>query len=404
MRLASALPLFLCSALLLWAPRAGAQLTIANEKVALTGEADPYGGLLPSDLKVFRLGDDGALLFHQDGASSSRLYSGTYAGVTRRLADGARATGNRPVTDFIFSDENDAGQLAVMAYDGGQRNIYLLTGTTLKTVAVAGAAAADDGDSTFLYEPALDRVGHLAFKADTDLSGQGIFFVDSAAKSPVLEKIAVVDNPAPGGGTFTFFDGRVSIAARQDGQGVVYFNATATDGAGPDAPGFFAALVAGGGAPAALTRIADGLHPEFAVNGVGQVVYYDSTAIYRADLTGSTMLAQAGDAAPGGDTFSLFGDAAINNAGTVVFQATTSASAPGLYVATAGGSDPIGCPRDGRRDRGAAVVWHAADQSKRLDRVQRGGHARSRRSRRSRARDVSLCFRWHHAGPGDRQR
>lgn len=337
MRFSFAIPVLLCSALLLLAPRAGAQVTITNEKVALTGEADPYGGLLPSDLKVFRLGDDGALLFHDDNFTSSRLYAGTYAGVTRRLADGAKATGNRPVTDFVLADENDPGQIAVMAYDGGQRNIYLLTGTTLKTVAVVGTAAASDGDSTALYEPALDPAGHLAFRADTDQSGMGIFFVDSAVPTPLLQKIAIVDGATPEGGTFNYFDYRVSVATKPNGAVVVYFNASNTDGAGIDGAGFYAAVV-GGGTPAALTRIADGLHPEFAANRVGQAVYHDSTGIYRAEIAGSTMLAQVDDPAPGGDTFSTFGDAAINDAGTVVFQATTaSAGAPGLYITTASG-------------------------------------------------------------------
>ncbi|HEV7401863.1 MAG TPA: hypothetical protein VGO11_03015 [Chthoniobacteraceae bacterium] len=334
MRLASVIPLFLCSVLFLLAPKAGAQVAIANEKVALTGEADPYGGLLPSDLTVFRLGDDGTVLFHQDGPTASRLYSGTYAGTARRLADGARATGNRPVTDFLFTAGNEAGQIALMAYDGGLRNIYLLTGTTLKTVVVQGADAAGDGEFSFLYDPSLDTVGNMAFKADTTQSGFGIFFVGGTATPPVVNKVAVAGAAAPEGGTFTFFDYRTRVATQRDGRVVVFFNAAMTDDLGVDGAGFYAALVGGG--PPTITRVANGLHTDFVANRVGQVVYVDFTAINLADVTGSTVLAQVGDAAPGGDTFSTFGDAAINDAGTVVFQATTTAGLPGLYVAAGG--------------------------------------------------------------------
>jgi hypothetical protein len=343
MRLLSALPLFLCSALLLLAPSAGAQVPIANEKVALTGKADPFGGLLPADLKVSRLGDDGALLFSSqfsrpDGLSVTRFYSGTYAGVARRLADGARATGNRPVTDFLFTAGNESGQIAVMGYDGGLRNIYLLTGAILKTLVVEGAAAADDGQFSYLYEPAMDTVGHLAFKADTTQSGMGIFVVDGTAPTPVVKKVASLDNAAPGGGTFTYFDHRLTIATRLDGKVVVFFNAATTDvDTGTDSAALYAAVVGGAG-PAAITRIADGLHTELVANRVGQVVYRDFSALYVAGLEGATVVAQQDDAAPGGDVFATFGEAAINDAGTVVFQATTaSMNFPGLYVTTGSG-------------------------------------------------------------------
>lgn len=337
MRYIFVIPLLLCSALLSLAPCADGQVAIINDKVGLSSEADPYGGVLPTGLMTFRLGDDGTLLFHRNDVSVNRLYSGTYAGVTRRLADGARATGNRPVYDFLPTAGNEKGQIAVMGYDAGRRNIYLLTGAVLKTVAAQGVEADGDGLLDFLYEPALDTNGHFAFKADTTQSGMGIFYVDSAATPPLVKKVAVVDATAPEGGTFTFFDHRVSVATQSDGKVVVFFNATTTDGAGNDSAGFYVALVGGGG-PAALSRVAEGLHTDFSANRVGQVVYHDFTTLSVADLNGSTVIARTDEPAPGGNTFSAFADAALNDAGTVVFQGRTYLAAdPALYTTTASG-------------------------------------------------------------------
>jgi hypothetical protein len=346
MRLPFAIPLFLCSALLLLAPQARAQGPIANEKVALTGEADPFGGLFPAGLKVFRLGDDGALLFHsliehENGLTTTRLYSGTYAGATRRLTDGARATGNRSVRDFLFCGANDSGQLAVMGYVGAARNIYLLTGATLKTLVVEGADAAGDGQFSYLNEPALETKGHVVFTAETTQSGMGLFILDAAATPPVVRKVAAVDEAAPEGGTFTFFDYRVSVATRSDWKIVIFFNAATTDGAGTDSTAFYAAVTGEAGQPA-IVRIADGLHTDFLANRAGQALYRDGTALYLAALSGATPIAQPGDPAPAGDTLAKIGEAAINDAGTVVFEATTAtAGTSGLYVRTASGTTQL---------------------------------------------------------------
>jgi hypothetical protein len=350
MRLPSAIPRFLCLALVLLTSWAAAQAPIANEKVALSGERDPFGGLFQPDLRIFRLGDDGALLFtsqffRTDGLQTTRLYSGTYAGATRRITDGARATGNRAVSDFLLTAANDSGQIAVMGYVGSARNIYLLTGTTLKTLVEEQADAVGNGQFAYLYDPAMDTWGLLAFKADIERPEQpdelptGIFVVDGTKTPPTLQKVAVVGNAVPGSGTFTDFDYRLSIATRPDNKVVVFFSAATIDADVPSA-GLYAAVVGGAGPAAVTPRIAEGLHPELAANRVGQVVFRDSDKLYLAGLesgdTGPTIIAQMDDAAPGGGLFSTFGEAAINDAGTVVFQAWTDTGVEGLYLLNAG--------------------------------------------------------------------
>lgn len=317
-------------------PAVDAQVAITNDKVAFSGEADPYGGLLPRQLKPFKLLDDGGLLFHQDDATVSRVYSGTYAGTVKRLANGAKATGNRLVTDFLLTDASEAGDAVVMGYDSdGHRNVYLLSGATLKTLALENADAASQGLFTFFYDPALDTKGHVVFKADTT-SDMGIFYVSAGAAMPTPAKVAVLDNPAPEGGTFTLFSHQVSVGTMLDGRVVVFFNASTTDGMGNDGSGFYAAVVGGAG-PAAVTRVADGLHEDFTFNRVGQAVYRDATALYLADVNGSTVIAAKDDAEPGGSLFGIFGEAAINDAGAVVFQASTEAGLAGLYAKTSAG-------------------------------------------------------------------
>ena len=234
---------------------------------------------------------------------------------------------------------NNSGLAAFDAFIGGatagtEFGLFRAGGGAVATIVRVGDAA--PGGGTFLdllisnQDPAINdrnfnNAGQAAFFALTD-TGTGVFLGGGATP----EAIARDGEAAPGGGTFDFFSSQAINAG-----GRVAFQGVTDAGAG---------LYAGGGggpltalvAPGAAAPDGNGTFSFFSVAGLndaGQVGFAgfldgtaggfdDDTGVFVAGSGGVVQVARGGQAAPGGGTYSFFGEPTVvlNGAGRVGFN------------------------------------------------------------------------------------
>jgi len=186
-------------------------------------------------------------------------------------------------------------------------------------------------------------------------------------------RIAASDDPAPGGGRFTNFYGPTSISR----SGNVAFSAAASF---PSSAGIylfsnsaFRSLVALGDAAPGGGRFDGSFFPFIALNDQLQLAF--AAAVTAPGRPGffqwseemTSAIAQSGDPAPGGDTFSFpFTPTvlyttyrpSVNNAGDVIFSGPLSSGYSGVYKFSGGEISRVAGPGD-QISRGGTII--AAD-------------------------------------------
>jgi hypothetical protein len=171
---------------------------------------------------------------------------------------------------------------------------------------------------------------------------KGVFLVTDGVAAPV----ALVGDPAPDSGGASYADfGGVSL----DVDGAVAFAATLSGGSAGgglflvDASGVRAVAVAGDPAPSGVGSYAGvpfldrhGLNDQGTLGFASQLSGGSASWGAFTDAGGSAaVVAVSGDPAPGtGASFSVFGPAALNQAGDAAFLASTSDGFVGAFLAT----------------------------------------------------------------------
>jgi hypothetical protein len=223
------------------------------------------------------------------------------------------------------------------------------TGYTLKAIALEGSPAPGTGDAfgEFL-DVTLDEAGRVAFAAPlaSGFPNAGVW-VDPGS-GPALRTRNGQPAPPPHSGSFLAFGG----FTRLDSGGRVGFGAIlsgSVDGLFLDTAGTDSVLVAEGnpapvppGGTLAASISAIGF---FGMNAAGDVAFrsnvsggsHASGVFLRSAAGGTSMVAGAGDSVLGGpETFASFSWVALNDGGTVAFEAATSGgpASPGLFADT----------------------------------------------------------------------
>jgi hypothetical protein len=230
---------------------------------------------------------------------------------------------------------------------------FAATGYTLSTIALQGAPAPGTTDAFGAFlDVALDEAGRVGFGAplSSGFPNAGVW-VDEGS-GPVLRTRTGHPAPAPYPGTF----GPFSAYTRLDGSGRAAYAAILTgsvDGIYLDTAGADSVLVAEGSAapvpPGGTLGATISNVGFFGMNAAGDIAF-------RSNVTGGThprgvfhrsaagvmqLLAGAGDSVFGGaETYSSFGYPALNDGGTVAFEAVTTGgpASPGLFADTGSGT------------------------------------------------------------------
>jgi hypothetical protein len=219
-------------------------------------------------------------------------------------------------------------------------------GFTLAGVALTGDGDPLGGAFSEARSPAFVAARQVSFAGTTG----GLFTVDAG---DTLTALATAGTPSPIGGIFGGFGLPAMNAA-----GVVAFQATVRGGSA--AQGLFrreggllaAVVVAGDAAPGGGTFTSFGRQPSigdagtvaFAATAGGQpgLFFWSAGALSR--------IARAGDPAPCGGIFARFGAAGrgpvVNAAGEVVFQAQVTGGGEGVFRFASGAIAPVACAGD----------------------------------------------------------
>jgi hypothetical protein len=229
-----------------------------------------------------------------------------------------------------------SGTVAFLGQTALVQGIYTGDGSALSVVANTTMAAPGGGGTFTLFGLPTISGSTAAFVAQP----AGIY-----TGNGTLSALTRAGSPAPGGGLFTSFGSLASI----DGPGAVAFRASTDAGV----TGIYTATPSGGSTLLSrLVAVGDPAPGGGTFTSFGEPSSENGTVAFGANTNtgvsgiytatpsgGSTLLSSlvaVGDPAPGGGTFTLLGDPSIDAAGTVSFFATTSLGS-GIFTATSGG-------------------------------------------------------------------
>ena len=248
---------------------------------------------------------------------------------------------------------------------------FAATGYTIETIALEGSPAPGTSDAfgDFL-DVTLDEAGRVAFGAPlaSGFPNAGVWL--DPGTGPVLRTRNGHAAPAPYAGSFVAFGG----FTRLDGSGRAAYAALLTgsvDGLFLDTAGTDSVLVAEGatapvppGGTFAASISALGV---FGMNAAGDVAFRSNVSggshargvFVRSAAGPVAMLAGDGDSVLGGaETFVSFGYPALNDAGSVAFEAETSGgpASPGLFLDNGGTALALARAGDPAPDTGGGTL------------------------------------------------
>ena len=221
---------------------------------------------------------------------------------------------------------NNRGQIAFLG-DGG---LLLASEGALHVVAAPGDPAPDGGRFTLISSPSLNDAGELAFVASVTAPGRSGVYVYSGG---TIHAVALTDDPAPGGGTFTFVN--LPAAPSINGLGEIAF-AAFIDTAGTRRIGIYlysggaltniiqepSAPFAFGSSFVASVQINDGRHVLFRVSGVGAPPLSSRIFVLTPEPRMLRQIAPQFSRTPDGGTFlNVAQEPSINSVGQVAFWA-----------------------------------------------------------------------------------
>jgi len=315
--------------LTVWQPTANAQTTT----VALTGEAAPGTSDTFSSLSRPVLNDAGQTAFLGRTGFFPNQAPGIWSEGGGSLALVARSGDTAPGTSDTFSSFdtlffNNAGQTVFGAELSSSANgIWSEGGGSLGLVVREGNAAPGTSNNfADLYRPVVNDAGQVAFRAELNATGTGIWSEGGGSLALVARRGV---GTAPGtSDTFnTFFNPVLNDAGQTAFKGRLNGVGSMSDGIWSEGGGSLA-LVAreGTAAPGTSNNFAALFQP--VINNAGQVAFsgrVNSTAslndgIWSEGGGSLALVAREGDIAPGtSDTFFFFREPVLNDAGQTAF-------------------------------------------------------------------------------------
>ncbi|TWU22760.1 DUF7453 family protein [Bythopirellula polymerisocia] len=286
------------------------------------------------------------------------IFLGDGATLSQIVRNGqATPEGTGSFTTFSNPVLNNVGEVAFQGSVFVNTSILRSDETTLTQIARKGQTVPDgNGTFSFLGDPALNNMGQVASIALlTGTSGAptddtGIFRGDGTTLTQIVRK----GQTAPdGNGSFALFNSLLGSPALNDAGQVAFLSSlNDTTGGTADNTGIFRGdgttlvQLARTGQPAPGGNGNFSILQFPALNNLGQAAFlanltntsgglFDNSGIFLGDGTSLTQIARAGQATPGGNgNFFSFGDPAMNDAGQVVFSASSIGSTinGGIYL------------------------------------------------------------------------
>lgn len=331
----------------------------AHEALALEGDAAPGTGGGSFDYVIgLSMNAAGDVLF-AGSSFVAPLFQGFFVGGDAGVAplffagEPAPGTGGGSISDFSSAALDDLGRVVFTGVVSGgsvASGLFRWDAGTLAALVLEGEPAPGTGGgsfSGFLGEVATNAAGEVAFYASVagGSATEGIFRDSGSGTTAV----AVSGDPAPGGGSFTSFEGLPSLNA----SGEVAFTG---DVAGVPGDGIF---VESGGSLTAVARVGDSapgttgayeqlLSPD--LNDSGDVAFQASIddppgsgGLFARRAGSVELVVLNGDPAPGGGSFISTGPPKLAGNGDVVYHGTAlDGSTPrwGIFRATQGAAVP----------------------------------------------------------------
>ena len=336
--------------------------------VLVTGEAAPGGGAF-TQFSDPALNDRGDLAFAASTSAPGARYAvfllkdgrlGTLAVAGRPAPTGGTFT---VFNDVVLSDRDTVVFLGRTTDPVAHQGLYLARAGTVGAVVAAGQPAPAGGAFTDFANPTINGNDVVAFVGRMSrAAAEGIFTTGEGSLVPAV----LAGQPAPGGGAFQFFlDGS---PAQNDRGDLAFIASTAPQGT-------FGVYVLVGGRPVPVVTTDDdapvgGPFTEFgmlALTNAGTVGFVGRTArsavreaLYVTGRAVLVALAQQGQAA-GGETFTTFANAAMNDDEAVVFELGRPDPIPrAVFLATRAGVRVVVAAGDaapsGRRFRAFGIA------------------------------------------------
>jgi hypothetical protein len=322
--------------------------------IALTNTAAPAGGdFLTLDVPV--VNELGQVAFHaQLNNGTSLTGAGVFVGAPGSLEAAALRHSAAPLGgnygQFYFEPVlNNSGQVAFVAAlsgettnSGGLAGVFLGTPGDVEAVAIVDEPAPGGGIfSYFRGRPAINDSGQVAFAAGRRIgasSTDGVFVGTHIA----LNSIALVDTPAPGGGSYIGFRDPTLNNAGQVAFSAAVMDANRRDGLFIGTPQSVQAIALGDTpAPAGGNYGSEGLPFSPEIDASGQVAFWgtlkggaSNQGLFAGHPGNLQAVALQGTPAPIGQDYAGFSGRRLNiiDMGQVAFEADLTSGSEGIFV------------------------------------------------------------------------
>ncbi len=264
---------------------------------------------------------------------------------------GDPAPGGGVFVSTVNASGNDNGDVVFL---GGLSTlgtgVFMSSGGTLNRLVATGDPAPGGGTFlSFLNLPSINNLGQVAFPADVAPPGRaGIFLSSEAGLAPLVQ----VGDAAPGGGTFS----SLRFAWLNDAGHVAFLGDVTS-------PGRSGVFLWSAGAIRAVAQVGDsapggGTFTSFFSSFFGPAINASGQVAFRADLSNGngaflfsdgtlSRIAHSGDPAPGGGMLEFIDDISLNDTGQVAFSALNSLDGgESVYLFSGGTLSKVAGPRD----------------------------------------------------------
>jgi hypothetical protein len=300
-------------------------------RLAVSGDADPFGGPLSRNFRVLQFNDlAGGTFEDRTGSSGHQIIARVGGRLTRVVNTGMRMPDQGILDNIASSKANVAGQVVFRGHTDKGFGIFLWSRGIIRKISGDGTAFSTEVLRNF-GDPVVNDRGDVAFAAQSfqgNVGTDGIFLA-SPSLNYLVRRVAKEDGPAPGGGTFDSLRSALAISQTPAGVPVVAFPADTTGGSG--------IYVGNAAALTLLTRDTPESGTVLQMNRVGQVVVETDFGITVGSLAGIAFTIGDQDVLPNGDTLRDVREPSLNDLGVVAFTGTTTNFDDGVFTATAAG-------------------------------------------------------------------
>ncbi|MDB6169896.1 MAG: hypothetical protein JWM88_2760 [Verrucomicrobia bacterium] len=300
-------------------------------KIALSGDANPFGGPLSRNVQAVQLNElAGGTFEDRVGTSGHQIIARSSGRLTRVVTNGMKMPDQGVLDNIESSNANLAGQVVFRGHTDKGFGIFVWSRGIVRKISGDGTAFGPDLLRRF-GDPVINERGDVAFAARSfqgSVGTDGIFLAEAGLKY-LVRRVAKEDGPAPGGGTFDLLRSPLAISKTAAGAAVVAFSADTSAGAG--------VFLGHATSLTLLTRDTPKFGTVLQMNRVGQVVVETDFGLTVGSLAGVAYTIGDQDLLPNGATLRDVREPSLNDRGEIAFAGTTTNFVDGVFTATNAG-------------------------------------------------------------------